>query len=139
MPATCSRAIVSGLLRHELEFRGVIVSDDMEMGAIRDRDVDGAAAVEAIGAGCDLLLYCSDLERGLTAVAAIAIAVVKKPHSKISPAKIPSPTAETTAGRINPGMQPDSYRTSRCAGDAANSINPRCHAGDYCHAITIAT
>ena len=72
MPATCSRAIVSGLLRHELGFRGVIVSDDMEMGAIRDRDVNGAAAVEAIGAGCDLLLYCSDLERGLTAVAAIA-------------------------------------------------------------------
>ena len=60
LPATCSRTIVSDLLRDDLGFEGVIVSDDMDMGAISDRDTHGAAAVEAIGAGCDLLLYCFD-------------------------------------------------------------------------------
>jgi len=72
VPATCSPTIVSDLLRQELGFQGVIVSDDMEMGAISDRDVNGAAAVEAMGAGCDLLLYCSDLDRGQAAARAMA-------------------------------------------------------------------
>jgi beta-N-acetylhexosaminidase len=72
VPATCSRSIVSDLLRGDLGFEGVIVSDDMEMGAISDRDIHGAAAVEAIAAGCDLLLYCSDLDKGRTAARAVA-------------------------------------------------------------------
>jgi len=72
VPASCSPTIVSNLLRGELGFEGVIVSDDMEMGAVSDRDVHGAAAVEAMGAGCDLLLYCSDLEKGQAAARAMA-------------------------------------------------------------------
>lgn len=71
LPATCSRSIVSDLLRRELAFGGVIVSDDMEMGAISERDAEGAAAVEAVAAGCDLLLYCSDLDRARTAAEAL--------------------------------------------------------------------
>jgi beta-N-acetylhexosaminidase len=72
IPATCSSTIVTGLLRERLGFEGVIVTDDMEMGAIRDRDVDGKAAIEATRAGCDLLLYGSDIERGHAAARALA-------------------------------------------------------------------
>jgi beta-N-acetylhexosaminidase len=58
-PATLSRRIVTGMLRESLGYRGVILSDDLEMKAIaRDFQVP-AAAVLAIEAGCDGVLICS--------------------------------------------------------------------------------
>jgi beta-N-acetylhexosaminidase len=66
-PATLSPSIVGGWLRARLGFRGLVVTDDMDMGAIAPLDPDGSAAVAAIGAGCDLLLYCKDLERAARA------------------------------------------------------------------------
>jgi len=60
-PATLSHAIVHGLLRTELGFEGVILSDDLEMKALA-RDVGiGEAAVLAIAAGCDGVLVCRAL------------------------------------------------------------------------------
>ena len=53
-----SRKIVYDLLRDELGFRGVIVSDDLEMKAIANSYSPGEAAVAAVGAGCDALLMC---------------------------------------------------------------------------------
>jgi beta-N-acetylhexosaminidase len=60
VPATLSRRIVHDLLRGELGFEGVVISDDLEMKAIADRYGYGDAAVRAIEAGCDVLLVCSD-------------------------------------------------------------------------------
>ena len=58
-PATLSRRVVHGLLREELKFAGVILSDDLEMKAVADGyDVPGAAVL-AIEAGCDGVLICS--------------------------------------------------------------------------------
>jgi beta-N-acetylhexosaminidase len=58
-PATLSRRIVTGLLREELHYDGVVLSDDLEMQAIaRERTVP-AAAVLSVEAGCDGLLICS--------------------------------------------------------------------------------
>ncbi len=57
-PATLSSKIVRALLREELGFNGVIVSDDLEMKAIVDSYEPGEAAVAAIAAGCDALLIC---------------------------------------------------------------------------------
>ncbi|HKQ60181.1 MAG TPA: glycoside hydrolase family 3 N-terminal domain-containing protein, partial [Candidatus Polarisedimenticolaceae bacterium] len=74
LPATCSSRIVRGLLREELGYRGLAISDDLEMGAISPLDAGGAAAVRAIAAGCDLLLYCGDLERAEAARDALASA-----------------------------------------------------------------
>src|SRR5213594_3178554 len=58
VPATFSRLIVEDYLRGELRFRGVIVSDDLEMGAIAQSCPLGEAAVRAAQAGHDLLLIC---------------------------------------------------------------------------------
>ena len=58
-PATLSRTIVQGLLREELKFQGVILSDDLEMKAIARTYTVPDAAVQAIAAGCDGLLVCS--------------------------------------------------------------------------------
>ncbi len=58
-PATLSKAIVTGILRDELGFDGVVLSDDLEMKAVaRDYPVPRAAVV-AIEAGCDGVLICS--------------------------------------------------------------------------------
>ncbi len=58
LPATLCREVIEGVLRSELGYRGVIVSDDLEMRAVRDHWGVAAAAVRAIDAGCDLLLVC---------------------------------------------------------------------------------
>jgi len=75
-PATLSRRIVRGLLRDELGFQGVIVSDDLEMKAIAATYRVADAAVDAIAAGCDALLICSgDVEVQAGALEALVHAV----------------------------------------------------------------
>ena len=56
VPATFSRRAVHDLLRKRLGYRGLIVSDDLCMGAVTKRMPLGTAAVEALGAGHDLLI-----------------------------------------------------------------------------------
>jgi beta-N-acetylhexosaminidase len=58
-PATLSRPIVTGLLRGELGFDGVILSDDMQMGAILEQYSLEAAVLEAIKAGVDVILIAN--------------------------------------------------------------------------------
>jgi beta-N-acetylhexosaminidase len=58
VPATLSKRIV-GLLRDELGYQGVILSDDLEMKAIAATYSVPDAAVRAIAAGCDGVLICS--------------------------------------------------------------------------------
>jgi len=58
VPATFSRVIVEDYLRGRLAFGGVIVSDDLEMGAVAESCPIGEAAVRAVRAGHDLLLVC---------------------------------------------------------------------------------
>jgi beta-N-acetylhexosaminidase len=62
VPATLSRRVITGLLREELGFAGVIVSDDLDMKAIADNFGVGDAAIAAIEAGCDVLLLCRNRE-----------------------------------------------------------------------------
>ena len=59
-PASLSPAILQGLLREELSYDGVIVTDDLEMGAISRHYGFDRAGVEAILAGADLVLVCHD-------------------------------------------------------------------------------
>jgi beta-N-acetylhexosaminidase len=73
-PASLSRAIVTGILRLGLGYPGLVVSDDMEMGAVSPLDREGRAAVLAVAAGCDLLIYGSDLDRARAARDALAAA-----------------------------------------------------------------
>jgi beta-N-acetylhexosaminidase len=58
-PASLSRRIVFELLRNELHYEGVIISDDLEMKAIAAGYAVPEAAVMAIEAGCDAVLICS--------------------------------------------------------------------------------
>jgi beta-N-acetylhexosaminidase len=57
VPATLSRVVLTDILRHELSFEGVICTDDMEMQAVAQRYPLGEAAVLAVQAGADLVLF----------------------------------------------------------------------------------
>lgn len=70
-PATLSEQVVTGLLRDRLGYRGVIVSDDLDMRAIVDHMGIDAAAVAAVRAGCDALLLCKSEEHQAAAEAAL--------------------------------------------------------------------
>ncbi len=58
-PATLSSRVVGDILRRELKYEGVILSDDLEMKAIANEYAVPAAAVMALEAGCDGVLICS--------------------------------------------------------------------------------
>ena len=67
-PATLSRQLVTEILKEDLGFRGLVVTDAMNMGAILKNRSCGEATVEALAAGCDLILMPENLEEAFTAV-----------------------------------------------------------------------
>ena len=70
LPATLAPEILTGLLRHELHFKGLIVTDALEMGGIVKNYGSGEAAVRAIEAGADVLLMPSDPDAAIRGVVA---------------------------------------------------------------------
>jgi beta-N-acetylhexosaminidase len=66
-PATLSPAIVTGLLRQQLGYGGVVFSDDMDMRAISGRYTAGESALAAILAGVNVLLFCHAPEKAVEA------------------------------------------------------------------------
>jgi len=62
VPATLSKRVITGLLREELGYDGLIISDDLEMKAVSEGWGVVDAGVRAIEAGCDTLLVCSDID-----------------------------------------------------------------------------
>lgn len=72
LPATFSKHIVYHLLREELGFNGIIISDDLEMGAIGKHYSIEDAVVRCLKAGHDMVLICSNREyqeRGFNSLA----------------------------------------------------------------------
>ncbi|MEO0588027.1 MAG: glycoside hydrolase family 3 N-terminal domain-containing protein [Planctomycetota bacterium] len=75
LPATMSRAVVHGLLREKMGFEGVIISDDLEMGAIAEHFGVERAVVAAVNAGVDLLMVSHRHDRVDAAIEALHKAV----------------------------------------------------------------
>jgi beta-N-acetylhexosaminidase len=59
-PATLSHVTITGLLRRQLGFDGVVLTDDLRMGAIEQNYGFAEAAILALGAGVDVLLIAED-------------------------------------------------------------------------------
>lgn len=68
VPATLSHAVMTDLLRGDMGFDGVLVTDALLMGGIAERHGCGEAAVMAIEAGVDILLMPPDVEEAVGAV-----------------------------------------------------------------------
>lgn len=67
-PASLSYTLVTQILRQELGFQGVVITDSLRMQAITDSYDDGEAAVRAIEAGCDIVLMPNDYLAAFQAV-----------------------------------------------------------------------
>ena len=67
-PSTMSEAVVTDILREELGFDGVIITDAMNMAAISDYYEADVAAISALKAGCDMILMPDDFEKAYTSV-----------------------------------------------------------------------
>ena len=79
-PATLSKKILTDLLRNELGYEGVVITDDLEMGAIEKEGDLGNASLQAFEAGADLLLICHSHEKVIDAVNKTADAIEKNPQ-----------------------------------------------------------
>jgi beta-N-acetylhexosaminidase len=90
--ATLSHRVITGLLRDRLGFEGLVITDDLEMGAIDRAWGTAEGAVMAFEAGADILLICKDQEKVLDAIEMI--------RNKIARGEISSERLEQSRGRI---------------------------------------
>ena len=81
-PATLSRYLLTGILRGEMGFDGLIITDAMEMGAITRHYGDVEALLRAIEAGADVLLKPLDVDRALDGIVA-AVESGRIPESRL--------------------------------------------------------
>src|ERR1017187_7424456 len=89
VPATLSPAILTNLLRNELGFKGLVITDALGMGAIVNGFGAGDAAVRALEAGADTLLMPADTDNAIRAVvAAVASGRLSRQRVQESVAKI---------------------------------------------------
>ncbi len=98
IPATVSQKVLTGLLREELGFKGLIVTDAMEMQGIAALFSPGEAAVRAIEAGADVLLMPTDPE---TCIRALMAAVSS---GRISRQRIDTSAAKVMAAKQRVGL-----------------------------------
>ncbi|MFB4167972.1 beta-N-acetylhexosaminidase [Virgibacillus sp. JSM 102003] len=76
-PSSMSQQIISGLLRQQLNFDGVIVTDDMTMKAITNNYDIGDAAVQSVKSGSDMVMVAHDFNKVVTVFNALKEAVKK--------------------------------------------------------------
>ncbi len=98
IPATLSPKILTGVLREELGFKGIIVTDALEMGGIAKGFSGGEAAVRSIEAGADVLLMPPDGEAAINAIAA----AVRSGH--ISPKRIDESVMRILTAKAHVGL-----------------------------------
>lgn len=104
MPATTSKAIITGVLRHDLKFDGLVISDAMDMGGITEHFDAGEAAIRAIEAGQDQILMSPHTD---DAIAAVKAAVVS---GRLSQARIDESVRRILAAKkfaCGPAATPD--------------------------------
>ncbi|AFY53466.1 beta-glucosidase-like glycosyl hydrolase [Rivularia sp. PCC 7116] len=65
-PATFSQSILNQILRKELGFEGVVVSDDLDMKAVADMYDKSGTVANTLNAGCDIFLMCGNLPSSST-------------------------------------------------------------------------
>jgi beta-N-acetylhexosaminidase len=99
-PATLSAAIVAGVIRDSIGFRGLLMSDDISMHALSGSLSERSAA--AIAAGCDMVLHCNGDPAEIRAVAAAVPALAGEAARRAAAAlatKRPAAPFDVAAGR----------------------------------------
>ena len=89
LPATLSTRILTGLLRNELAFKGLVVTDAMEMAGVAARYDAGTAAVLALKAGADMILKTPDVD-----------GVIRSIKQAVARGEIPEARINTSVERV---------------------------------------
>ncbi len=76
-PATMSQKILTGILRDEWNYQGVVITDGMDMHAIAGRYGVGNAAVKALAAGADMVMALGNSETQSETLEALSLAIEK--------------------------------------------------------------
>ncbi len=92
IPATLSRNIMTGILRENMNFEGVCVTDDMEMGGITNSLKGNEAAWRALKAGADIVMMCHTFEE--------QIKTFKKVEEKVKSGDLPSSRIDEAVIRV---------------------------------------
>jgi len=91
-PATLSPAVISGMLRTRIGYQGIVITDDLDMGAVASHYSSEESALMAFSAGADLLLICNSPEKAFSARSRIMEA--------LRDGEIPPERLEESLGRI---------------------------------------
>lgn len=115
IPATLSSAVLTKLLRQELGFTGLVVTDAMDMGAVVKNFGDAEASVRAIEAGADVILMPPDADVAVNAV----VAAVRK--GRISQKRIDQSVARVLGAKIKVGLDRGRLVDLEAIDDVVNS------------------
>ncbi|OAS18888.1 beta-N-acetylhexosaminidase [Paenibacillus oryzisoli] len=91
-PASMSKTIMTDLLRKELGFKGLIMTDDMTMGAIAENYEMGEAAVKSVLAGSNVVMVGHDPQK--------AIAVIQALRNAVQEGRIPMDTIDQSVEQV---------------------------------------
>ncbi len=117
-PGTLSPAVLTGLLRKELGFNGLVISDAMDMRGVLDRYGAVEAAKLAVLAGADILIQPEDVAQTIDAVVA-GVTEGRIPRARIDDAVRRILSAKAQLG-LQRGVQVDLGGVRRVVGDSAN-------------------
>lgn len=109
LPATLSRTMISGVLRGELGFDGVVVTDAFSMGAIADNFEVAAACRLAINAGADILLMPVEMDspQGIAAMGALIAELARMVRAgEIAPETVDKAVERILALKRDMGLAP---------------------------------
>ncbi|MBU3180805.1 beta-N-acetylhexosaminidase [Clostridium psychrophilum] len=81
-PASMSKTVITSILRKSLKFTGVVITDDMTMGAIIKYNDIGKAAVKSFNAGSDIILVCHGYSNEIKVINSLKQAVKDKTISE---------------------------------------------------------
>ncbi|MEC0124197.1 beta-N-acetylhexosaminidase [Paenibacillus pabuli] len=127
MPATLSRKVLTGLLREEMGFDGIIITDCLEMHAISKPYGVAEAAIRAVEAGADLVLVSHTLQDQISAVEAVVEAVQT---GRIAEATVNRALERIIAWKAARCGQWGNYLVSLEADDAVAAVPDRTDVGE---------
>ena len=82
-PATLSHHVLTGLLRDDMQFEGIVITDSLNMGAIRNQWTETEAAILSLIAGADIALHPSNLQATMESIRE-AVQTERLPMSRLN-------------------------------------------------------
>jgi beta-glucosidase-like glycosyl hydrolase/CubicO group peptidase (beta-lactamase class C family) len=132
LPSTLSQPMLTGLLRNDLGFKGLTISDAMNMSGLTKYAIPGEAEFRALKAGMDVLEYVTDPEQAVKTI------VEKIKKGEISEKEIDEKCMKVLAAKYWAGLnKPVDVKTANIAGDMSSPETAALVRELYANALTV--